>query len=173
MNEGGVKGGKCREGSIYRQLEHGRKGGGGGGQVFCWEQVMSQAVSGWGGERESRRGRGRKDRHSSFIDTMAETFSNDCWPLLRHFFFPSRMGLRKSWQGVWSASSQCRPCDGKDNGSITADGRSNTLTRHTLENGGLVCFHVKTMELSGLISHQEARFPSSVSPPSHSFVYLG
>lgn len=33
-----------------------------GGQVFSWEHVISQAV--WGEGGESRRGRGRKDRHS-------------------------------------------------------------------------------------------------------------
>lgn len=66
----------------------------------------------WGGGEQA----GQSEERQAFIDTTAKTFSNNCWPLLRHFFF--RMGLRKSWRGAWSASFQCRLCRDK---SVSAD----------------------------------------------------
>lgn len=96
-----MRGGRCREGIIYRQQEHNQERGGWG--EFSWEHVISQVVCvGVGGQA------GQSEERQAFIDTTAKTFSNNCWPLLRHFFF--RMGLRKSWRGAWSASFQCRLC---------------------------------------------------------------
>lgn len=61
---------------------------------------------------------GQREKRQAFIDTTAKTFSNNCWPLFRHFFFGMR--LRKSWPGAWSASFQCRLCRDKENKRITA-----------------------------------------------------
>lgn len=70
-------------------------------------------ISGGVGGQAGQAGQG--EERQAFIDTTAKTFSNNCWPLLRHFFF--RMGLRKSWRGAWSASFQCRLC--RDNKRVS------------------------------------------------------
>lgn len=127
MREGGREGG-CREGSIYRQ-----QGEGVGRCSAENKSYLRWCVGGWWGGGGSRRGRGRKDRHSSFTDTMADTFSNNCWPLLRHFFF-----LLPGWGSEGAGRGRGQPLPDVDSVvTRTAEASlraSATRTPHTLEN---------------------------------------
>lgn len=96
-----------------------------------WAGVLLRTCHISGGVRRGwREQAGQREERQAFIDTTAKTFSDNCWPLLRHFFF--RMGLRKSWRGAWSASFQCRLCRDKEKGSITAAGARQSESRPSL-----------------------------------------
>lgn len=111
MSGGGVQKGGYLQTAGARSRKRRR-----GGQVLLRTCHISGGVGEEGGGWREQAG--QREERQAFNDTTAKTFSNNCWPLLRHFFF--RMGLRKSWQGAWSASFQCRLCGDKESGSITA-----------------------------------------------------
>lgn len=110
------------------QMSEGYKAGEEGGVSIDSQRTADQEKKGGEGEDERERGEekadafllrtchisgrrrrgsgGRRDRErrDSRSSHDSKTFSDDSWPLLRHFCFR----FRKSWWSAWSASFRCR-----------------------------------------------------------------